>query len=350
MLRAGRLLLRTASGACRGGARLLPGTSGLPAPPLHALALAVLVGGSVACGTGGSGGAGNALRVVGSTTVNPVVSRAAEILRAEGARSIVVDTQGGSSGGIAALGEGRAEVAMSSRPVDEGDRRRYPEVDFRPVRIGLDGVALTVSRDVWEGGVRSLAREEMQGIYEGRIESWGELGGPERRIALFDKEPGRGTWEVFAGWLYGGSDAAPLVSHLEVGSNEEARTKVASTPGGLTQLSAAWADGETVFALGVETPGGAAVRPTPEAVASGAYPMGRPLLLITDGEPSPAARELIELLLGPRGRELVREAGYLPPVGPVAGAGAAAAPGSAGPENPSTAGPAAAPASSEGSA
>ncbi|MFP3941273.1 MAG: substrate-binding domain-containing protein [Thermoanaerobaculia bacterium] len=347
MLRAGRLLLRrvNASGACRGGARLLPGPGALGVALLGTL----LAAGAGACGAGGDGGARNALRVVGSTTVNPVVSRAAEILRAEGGRSIVVDTQGGSSGGIAALAEGRAEIAMSSRPVDEGDRRRYPEVDFRPVRMGLDGVALVVSRDVWEGGVRSLSREEMQGIYEGRIESWGELAGPERRIALFDKEPGRGTWEVFADWLYGGSGAAPLVSHLEVGSNEEARTKVASTPGGLTQLSAAWADGETVFALGVETAGGAAVRPTPEAVASGAYPMGRPLLVITDGEPSPAARELIELLLGPRGRELVREAGYLPPEGPVAGAGDGAAPGSTGPESPSAAGPPPAPASAGGS-
>ena len=36
----------------------------------------------------------------------------------------------------------------------------------------------------------------------------------------------------------------PLVSLPEVGSNEEGRNKVASTPGSITQLSAAWADGE----------------------------------------------------------------------------------------------------------
>ncbi|MGD2116041.1 MAG: phosphate ABC transporter substrate-binding protein [Acidobacteriota bacterium] len=278
--------------------------------------LAAGCGGTAGDGeTADSGGAvlrGSTLRISGSTTVNPVVARAAEILRDERGLEITVDTQGGSSGGIAALGEGRAEVAMSSRPIDDGDRARYPETDFRPVQIGADAVAIAVSRDVWEGGVRALGRGEMQGIYEDRIESWSEVGGPDRRIVLFDKEPGRGTWEVFADWLYGEADDAPLMSHLEVGSNEEGRTKVASTPGGVTQLSAAWTDGETVFALAVEGPDGAAVAPTAETIADGSYPISRPLLVVTDGPPEGAAAELIDFLLSPRGQVLVEQAGYLP--------------------------------------
>ena len=43
------------------------------------------------------------LRINGSTTVNPVVTEAAEALRAERGMTIHVDTQGGSSGGIFTL-------------------------------------------------------------------------------------------------------------------------------------------------------------------------------------------------------------------------------------------------------
>ncbi|HXU45591.1 MAG TPA: phosphate ABC transporter substrate-binding protein, partial [Thermoanaerobaculia bacterium] len=50
------------------------------------------------------------LRINGSTTVNPVVVDAADLFRAETGSTVFVDTQGGSSGGIAALGEGRAEI------------------------------------------------------------------------------------------------------------------------------------------------------------------------------------------------------------------------------------------------
>lgn len=253
-----------------------------------------------------------ALRVNGSTTVNPVVARAAEVLREEEGMEILVDTQGGSSGGISSLGDGRAEVAMSSRPLNDSDHRKYPDTRFQPMTLGYDAVALVVSRDVWEGGVRSLSREEVRSIYEGEDESWKAVGGPDLPIVFFNKEPGRGTWEVFADWLYGSADDAPRVDLPEVGSNREARSKVASTRGAVTQLSAAWADGETTFALAVETEDGRTVPPDGEHIADGSYPLSRPLLVITDGEPGPEARRLFDFLLSPRGQGLVREAGYLP--------------------------------------
>jgi phosphate transport system substrate-binding protein len=269
---------------------------------IPALLLALSVGAS----------AGKPLRINGSTTVNPVVAEAAELLRAERGLTIHVDTQGGSSGGIAALVEGRAEVAMISRELDEEDRRRHPGARFQVVEIGLDAVALVVSRDVWESGVRNLSKEQVRGIYEGRIKSWKPLGGADRRLVFFNKEPGRGTWEVFAKWLYGSPKAAPLVSHLEVGANEEARNKVAGTPGSLSQLSAAWADGTKVFALGIRLDGGRVVLPNAEAIRNGSYPIARRLSVVTDGLPAGDARALIDLLLSPRGQALVAKHGYLP--------------------------------------
>jgi len=251
------------------------------------------------------------LRVNGSTTVNPIVAEAAEALRAERGLTIHVDTQGGSSGGIAALGDGRAEVAMLSRPIEDEDRTRFPRTRFQGTRIGSDAVALVVSRDVWEGGVKTLSKAQLKGLYEGKIRSWREVGGPDRRIAFFNKEPGRGTWEVFARWLYGDPKAAPLVSLPEVGANEEARNKVASTPGAISQLSAAWADGHRVFALGIRRDDGKTVRPTLAAVRDGSYPLSRPLLVVTHGPPRGEIKILIDFLLGPRGQALVEKHGYL---------------------------------------
>ncbi|HEX4953789.1 MAG TPA: phosphate ABC transporter substrate-binding protein [Thermoanaerobaculia bacterium] len=252
------------------------------------------------------------LRVVGSTTVNPLVSLAAEALRAERGLEIVVDTQGGSSGGIAALGEGRADLAMSSRPLTPEDSRRFPGVRFEPQRVALDGVAVVVAKDVWEGGVRALSREQLRGIYEGRIRNWKDLGGPDRRIVFFNKEPGRGTWEVFAHWLYGDPKTAPIASHPEVGANEEARQKVATTPGAISQLSFAWADAERVFALGLSLDDGTVVPADLTTITNGTYPLKRDLLLISNGPPAGSARELIDYLRGPRGRPIIERLGYLP--------------------------------------
>ena len=252
-----------------------------------------------------------ALRVNGSTTVNAVVVEAARLLEAQRGMTIHVDIAGGSAGGISALAEGRVEVAMASRPLNDEDRRKYPGVDFQPVRIGEDAVALVVSRDVWEGGVRALSAAQMRGVYEGRITNWRQLGGPDRRIAFFNKEPGRGTWEVFAQWLYGGAGKAPLVAFPEVGANEEARAKVGSTRGGLSQLSASWADGRTVFALAIAGEDGRALAPTAANIASGGYPLRRSLWVITRGQPRGEAQTLVAFLLAAGGQALVRKHGYL---------------------------------------
>lgn len=258
------------------------------------------------------------LRVTGSTTVNPVVTEAAEILRKESGLTIQVDTTGGSSGGIHALGEGRADVAMSSRPLNEADHKKYPSVKFTPHRIGEDALAIIVSHDVWEGGVKSISREQMQSIYERKITNWKSLGGPDRRIAFFNKEPGRGTWEVFAIWLYGKAENAPPVAHPEVGANEEARTKVATSRGAISQLSASWVDGKTIHSLAVTGSDGKAVEPTTEHIADGTYPLNRTLWLITNGPPQGAAKQLIDFIQSPRGHEIVKKHGYLPPAAPIA--------------------------------
>lgn len=252
------------------------------------------------------------VRVNGSTTVNPVVVESAEILRAEKGLTITVDTQGGSSGGISGVGDGSIHVGMSSKPVFPEDRAKYPAVRFTETRIGADAVALVVNADVYNAGVRALTIQQIRGIYEGRIKNWKAVGGPDERIVFFNKEPGRGTWEVFAKFAYGDPKNAPEVSLPEVGGNEETRTKVIATRGAISQLSSAWAEGDRrIRALGIKMPNGAVVMPSAVTIANGSYPMARPLFLITNGAPSGEAKLLVDFVLSPRGQALVKKHGYL---------------------------------------
>lgn len=251
------------------------------------------------------------LRINGSTTVNLPVAEAAEILRAERKLQITVDTQGGSSGGISMLGDGQVEIGMISKHISEADRAKFPKVKFQETQIGEDAVALIVSRDVWDSGVKNLTKSQIRDLYEGKVTNWKQLGGVDRRVAFFNKEPGRGTWEVFTHWLYGDSKKAPPVNFPEVGGNEETRNKVASTRGAISQLSSSWADGKSVFALGIKSDTGEPILPTAANIANHRYPMSRPLYLVTNGDPTGEAKAFIDFLLSSRGQELVRKHGYL---------------------------------------
>lgn len=253
----------------------------------------------------------DSLKINGSTTVNLPVAEAAENLRAEKKMEIQVDTQGGSSGGISMLGDGLVQIGMSSKPVSDEDRTKFPKVKFNEIHIGEDAVALVVSKDVWDGGTHALTKQQAKDIYEGKITNWKDVGGKPQKIVFFNKEPGRGTWEVFAHWAYGTPKNAPPVSLPEVGGNEETRNKVGATRGAISQLSSAWADGKKVFALGVKGDDGKVVMPTNDNIASHSYPMSRPLFLLTNGEPSGAAKMLVDYMLSTTGQALVRKHGYL---------------------------------------
>lgn len=256
--------------------------------------------------------AAETLRINGSTTVNLPVAEAAETLRAEKKMDIQVDTQGGSSGGISMLAEGQVQVGMISKHVSDDDRKKYPQCAFKEIHVGEDAVALIVSKDVWDSGIHSISKAQAKDIYEGKITNWKDLGGSKsQRIAFFNKEPGRGTWEVFVHWIYGSAKAAPQVSFPEVGGNEETRNKVASTRGALSQLSASWADGKKVFALVLKAEDGTPVEPTAANIANHKYPMSRPLFLLTNGDPKGPAKDLVDFMLAERGQALVEKYGYL---------------------------------------
>ncbi|HEY1172456.1 MAG TPA: phosphate ABC transporter substrate-binding protein [Verrucomicrobiae bacterium] len=257
------------------------------------------------------GASAQALKINGSTTVNLPAAEAAEILRAEKKLNIQVDTQGGSSGGISMVGDGLVHIGMLSKPLSDDDKKKYPKVNFKLTHIGEDAVAMIVSQDVWEGGVKAVTKQQLRDIYEGKVKNWKDIGGPDRRIAFFNKEPGRGTWEVFTHWVYGDSKKAPQVSFPEVGGNEETRNKVASTKGALSQLSSSWADGKKVFALGIKGEDGKVVIPDAAHIANRSYPMSRPLYFLTNGEPTGDAKTFIEFVLSARGQDLVRKHGYL---------------------------------------
>jgi phosphate transport system substrate-binding protein len=251
------------------------------------------------------------LKINGSTTVNLPVAEAAETLRAEQKLDIQVDTQGGSAGGMSMLGDGLVQLGMISKPVSEDDRAKYPAAQFHEIQIGEDAVALIVSKDVWDGGVRSLSMRQVKDIYESKTTNWKDLGGKPQRIAFFNKEPGRGTWEVFVHWAYGSAKAAPQVSFPEVGGNEETRNKVAGTRGALSQLSSSWANGKTVVALGIKLADGTTIEPTNENIATKKYPLSRPLFLLTKGEPTGLAKVFVDFMLSDRGQALVKKHGYL---------------------------------------
>jgi phosphate transport system substrate-binding protein len=252
------------------------------------------------------------VRIVGSGAVGGPLSLAAVILHARGLETKLIQ-ESSSTAAIAAVGDGKAEIAISIRPLTGEDRAPFPEKRFQEAQIGSQALAMVVPREVWTTGVRALSREQIRGIYEGKITNWKVVGGDDRPIKFFNPAQGRGVWEFFVTWLYGDIRKAPLGTGFEtVNGGEETRNVVEFHSGSLSVAPPAFVDGRGVFALAVRDESGEAVEPTPKNIAEKQYPIVRPLLLVTGQRPTGDTRRVIEFMCGSEGQALVRKSEFVP--------------------------------------
>jgi len=253
---------------------------------------------------GGRTAQAETLSIQGSTTVFPVVQILVEEYEEINPAFRASIGGGGSGVGVSLLLDGTIDVALSSRPLSQGEWRRAEEVgiDVKEVIIGYDALAVVVHP---ENPLEDITREELAGIYTGEITYWEELGWTEGGwIMPISREFASGSFEVFETLVlreeFIRPDGLMLVSSLTV------LNEVRGSPACIAYLGLPYL-GEGVRILSVN-----GALPTHENVGSGEYPLARPLYLYLEGPAEGALADFIEFTLGEEGRRIIEKEGFVP--------------------------------------
>ena len=249
------------------------------------------------------------ITIAGSTTVLPVVSRAAEHFKSVEKLRIIVNA-GGSGVGINQLGEGKVDIGMASREITESEINQYPDVQFVTHAIGKDAVVPVVSSEIHATGVHALSLDQIGKIYQGKILNWKELGGPDREILVIDKEKSRGTRHVFMQIVLGDKYAKAPGADLALGSNNEEQTAIVQSDSAIGMLSHAWLN-QDIKALSIRTLDGGVITASTKNIIDGTFPITRQLYLITNGQPQGETKAFIGFILSPAGQKIVAESNYV---------------------------------------
>ena len=244
--------------------------------------------------------ASDQISVAGSTTVQPLAEKLAETFGAYNP-GVQIDVQGGgSSVGVKSAGQGQVDIGAASREVKESELEEYP--DLKVFTIARDGIAIVVHPDV---AVDELTKDQVRDIFAGEIVNWSEVGGPDKAIVVVSREEGSGTRAAFEEMVMG--DEGPVIVDTAIlqPSNGAVRTTVSTTPDSVGFLSFGYLDA-SVKALKVD-----GVEATEANAASGAYPVVRPLNMMTNGEPGGLAKAWLDFILGDEGQAVVVEEGYI---------------------------------------
>jgi phosphate transport system substrate-binding protein len=243
------------------------------------------------------------LSIQGSTTVLPIVQKAAERYMDAHPNVDIQVSGGGSSVGVKSAGEGTVDIGMASRAMKDEEKSTYP--DLNPIAVARDGIALIVHPS---NSVNSLTVEQIKGIYDGTYTNWSEFGGEDAEIVVVGRDSASGTREFFWEHVMNKKDFVPTM--LEKNSNGAVKQTITQTPGAIGYVGLGYID-ESVKALNVNVDG-EEIAPTIENVVNGKYPISRSLFLLVQGEPTGLGKDFIDFILSDEGQAIVEEEGFVP--------------------------------------
>lgn len=239
------------------------------------------------------------ISIAGSTSVQPLVEKLAEVYMAAN-RGVRIDVQGGgSSVGVKSVAQAMADIGNISRELQDTERQSYPDLQVH--KIALEGMAAVVHPGVV---VDRLTTAQVQGIFAGEITNWSEVGGAARPIVIVAREEGSGTRDYFQERFMGQEKQIAAEAILQ-NANGALRTAVSSTPNAIGFLSFGYLDAATK-ALAID-----GVEPRLENIRNGSYSAVRPFSMLTRGEPSAPVEAFLGWILSDEGQRVVESEGYL---------------------------------------
>lgn len=244
------------------------------------------------------------LVIKGSTTVLPIAQKIAESYMMEHPGTKITISGGGSGNGIRAIIDGTTDIADSSRFIKDKEVAMAVAKGVYPVpfSVAYDCIVPVVHLS---NSVRDLSLEQLKDIYQGKINNWKLVGGPDRKIVVISRDTSSGTYEVWEEKVMQRERVYP--GALLQASNGAVAQAVAKNPNAIGYIGLGYLN-DTVKATSVNGIVGSAA-----TTLNGTFPISRPLYMFTNKWPKDDVAKFINYILHPeKGQKLVKKAGFVP--------------------------------------
>jgi phosphate transport system substrate-binding protein len=250
-----------------------------------------------------------AQKLKGSDTVLPLAQKEAENYMKSNKAAKVIVTGGGSGVGLAALVDGTTDIAMASRKIKMGEKMKLQEAgkSVKETIVAYDALAVVVNP---ANKVGQLTREQLEGIFTGKIKNWKEVGGDDMQIVVYSRETSSGTYEFFKEHVMSNKNYASSV--LSMPATGSIIQSVSQTKGAIGYVGLAYIEKEVKTIKVSYDKGKTFIAPSLATAKDKTYPVIRPLYYYYLASVEKAVKPFIDYNLSAEGQKTVEEIGYVP--------------------------------------
>lgn len=241
----------------------------------------------------------------GSTTVLPFGQAAVEQFMKEnqGVKFSVSGT--GTGNGFKSLADGAAQIANASRFIKDSEiqncisKKVYPV----PFAVALDCIVPIVHKD---NPVNGLTRDQLKGIFAGKIVNWKEVGGADAPIVVVGRDTSSGTYGTWQEMIMDKGDKTRVTPKAQVTASSGAMLASVSKNKNAIGYEGMGYVNNTVKGLKVD-----GVAASAATARSGQYPLSRYLYMFTNGWPKGEVLDFLMYMQSDAGQKIVNSTGFV---------------------------------------
>ena len=224
-------------------------------------------------------------------------------------------TGGGSGTGIAAMIAGTADIAISSRTMKEKEINKAKQNGIEPfeIKTALDGLAVVAHPS---NPVSQLTIDQLSDIFTGKIKNWKEVGGNNLQIVILSREVNSGTHVYFKEHVLRKGDEKSFEEFspaaLLMPSSQAIAEEVSQNPNAIGYYGMGYISQKQKVIAVAKDANSPYIAPGIENVQDNSYPISRPLLLYTKGQPRGIVKAFVDFALSAEGQEIVKKTDFVP--------------------------------------
>jgi len=247
-------------------------------------------------------------KIKGSDTVLPLSQKEAESYMKTHPTATITVTGGGSGVGLSSLIAGTTDIAQASRKIKFSEKQKLQEnkKTVKEVIVAYDALAVVIHP---ANKITQLTREQLEGIFTGKIKNWKEVGGDDMKIVPYARETSSGTYEFFKeSVLKNKNFMNGIMSMPATGAIIQS---VSQTKGAIGYVGLAYLN-KDIKALKISYDQGKTyVQPSVINAKNKTYPIVRPLYYYYEAKSETKVKPFIDYILSPVGQKIASDIGFI---------------------------------------